>query len=501
MKKLSLLLACGLLNSLHADTTFSADRLKGFYDVFSCEEKDELAQAGLSSPCTITYNPVGPLPTPPPPVPTPDPTPGPAPVNNMLPFVIVNNSGLPDTEVYVFVQGKTDDANKDPVFIQFDSMTRQGTQVIVTPGNNSNQAQFTQPLSFFENGGRYEFYLPRTDSFLIMFSLHNKLDIPVIAGPKVQNPAFNNPNDPNGNFQTVWDQIEGAFVSSGTEVNLDATAVAFFSIPLYLYLNNPSPPSGSNCGLTQSRSSILSYLESVFSTVPPVPERSQWQNLTMGTSPVYRVLSTENAMAGGYFDVNYLDNASAYGYSYISDIWSGPTSFYKTHPSSLTIKIPNGKTYTGTVQSDNSIKFTSGSDTVIFGPPVTSSNYLLSTSWLIFAGEPIYSSETSAGDGVQVSKAFQEAIIAGIVPTTSLINAQTSTTLNVFRPYYQVNSNLSSFGRSRGPWYDLYSASLHACGLIYTFTYDEPLWDEVQLQQQTFTPGTYIGITIGNVTN
>ena len=239
----------------------------------------------------------------------------------------------------------------------------------------------------------------------------------------------------------------------------------------------------------------------MFGTVPPVPERAQWQNLTMGTSPVYRVLSTGNGMAGGYFDVNYLDHASAYGYSYISDIWSGPSSFYKTHPSSLSIKIPNGKTYVGTVQGDNSIHFTAGGDTVVFGPPVVSSNYLQSTSWLIFAGEPLYSSETSAGDGVQVSKAFQEAIIAGIVPTTSLIDAQTSTTLNVFRPYYQVNSNLSSFGRSRGPWYDLYSSALHACGLIYTFTYDEPLWDEVQLQQQTFTAGTYIGITIGNVTN
>ena len=41
MKKVSMLLAWGLLNSVNADSTFSVDRLKTFNDVFICEEKDE----------------------------------------------------------------------------------------------------------------------------------------------------------------------------------------------------------------------------------------------------------------------------------------------------------------------------------------------------------------------------------------------------------------------------------------------------------------------------
>ena len=108
------------------------------------------------------------------------------------------------------------------------------------------------------------------------------------------------------------------------------------------------------------------------------------------------------------------------------------------------------------------------------------------------------SSATNGADGIQVSKAFEEAIIAGIVPTTSLIDASTSNTLSSFKPYYQINSNLSGAGPYTGPWYDLYSASLHACGLIYTYAFDEPLWPEVLLASDTLQAGTYIGLSFPN---
>jgi hypothetical protein len=142
--------------------------------------------------------------------------------------------------------------------------------------------------------------------------------------------------------------------------------------------------------------------------------------------------------------------------------------------------------------------FISGSDQVIFAPPSFGPPYTSSTTYNIFSGLTLVSSATSAPDGIQVSKAFEEAIIAGIVPTTALINASTSDTLSIFKPYYRINPNLTGAGPVTGPWYDLYSASLHACGLIYTFAFDEPLWPEVLLESATLLPGTYIGITIGN---
>jgi hypothetical protein len=499
MKRFSLLFALSCLAVLHADT-LSKNHLNSFYDQFLCEEKDSLAQAGLTSSCSSTippspFRPIQPLPNPPTPTPPVNPSPPPS-MSGLLPIVIVNNSGLPDDEVYILVQGRVPIGGPQ-VFVDFD-MSGVGTNHVVSVGDNG--MTYTQPLSSFPSSSDgHVLYLPQIDSFIVLISLQNKLNIPVLTGDKIADPAFNDPSDPYNNYTTIWDQVEGAYVSTTPNINVDTTAVAFFSIPLYVYLSTPNAGSASNCGLSQTRASLMSYLQSALATVPPAVEAAQWKNLVLKNgSTIYRVISPGKAIAGGFFDQNYLDNAASYGYSYISDIWSGPNSFYKTHPSSLSIKIPNGSTYTGTVQGDNSILFVSGGNQVVFAPPTFGPPYTSSTSYLIFSGLPIYSSATIDADGVQVSKAFQEAVIAGIIPTTSLIDASTSSTLSSFKPYYRINPNLTGHGPVSGPWYDLYSASLHACGSIYTFTYDEPLWPEVLLQSDTLQAGTYIGITIGN---
>jgi hypothetical protein len=498
MKRFSLLFTCGYLTLLNAaPDTFSQERLKSFFDEFLCTEKEDLAQAGIGTPCSnFTLTPLSPLPDPPTPTPPPNPS-APPTMSGLLPVVIVNNSGLPDTEVFILVQGRVPIGGPQ-VFVDFD-MSGVGTNHQVITGDNGST--YTHPLSFFPStSDGHVFYLPQIDSFIVLISMQNELNIPVIAGNKIADPAFNDPADPYNNYTTIWDQVEGAYVSTTPNIAVDATAVSFFSLPLYVYLSTPNVGSASNCGLTQLRSTILSYVQSAFQTVPHATESAQWQNLILKSgSTIYRVLSPGKGIAGGFFDQNYLDHASAYGYSYISDIWSGASSFYRRHPSSLSIKIPNGSTYTGTVQSDSSIVFHSGSNQVTFGPPVLGPPYTSSTSYLIFSGLPLYSSATFDADGVQVSKAFEEAIIAGIIPTTSLIDASTSTSLTSFRPYYQVNPNLTGVGPYSGPWYDLYSAAFHACGLIYTFAFDEPLWPEVLLQSDTLQSGTYIGITIGSI--
>jgi len=267
---------------------------------------------------------------------------------------------------------------------------------------------------------------------------------------------------------------------------------------MVIYLSTADGGSASNCGLTQTRNSVMSYLEQVFATVPPTPENSQWSNLVLKNgSTILRVLSPGKAIAGGYFDQNYLDNFSSYYYSYLYDIWYGATAFYKTN--TLSIKIPGGKVYSGNA-SGNSLILTSGSDSVTLGPVALGPPYASSASFSIFsANKDFFSATTNTSDAIQVCKAFEEAVIAGIVPTTSLIDASTLTTLSSFRPYYQINSNLTGLGKVTGPWYDLYSAGLHACGLIYTFAFDEPLWPEVLLGSSTLQPTTYIGITIGKV--
>jgi hypothetical protein len=505
MKRFLILVAGLFSTTLTADsaTTFSAERLNEFYDEFACEEKQLLADDGLTSTC---YNSGGVSQLPDPPPATPPTPPGPpVPQAGLLPIVIANTSGYPDSEVWVLVQGRQQQVGGGgpQAFIQFPTGmpgTGIGNLVLAAPNTNGGTL-YSQLLTDFPTNmsGQRVLYLPNIDSALIFISLVNSLSVPVLASGKIADPAFNNPQDPYGNFMTIWDQVEAAYITTTSpNVNVDATAVSFFSIPLYISLFT-APGIYTSCGLSQTRSQILSYLQSVFATVPPPAEAAQWSGLAIpGGGTVYRVLSPGNAMSAGYFDANYLNNASAYGYSYLADIWTNITSFYQRNPGTLSIEIPGGAIYTGTVQGDNSILFTSGGNTVTFPAPTNGPPYTSSTSYNIFSGLNIFSSATSNADAIQVSKAFEEAIIAGIVPTTSLIHASTLYTLSVFRPYYQINKNLSPRGQSTGPWYSLYSQALHACGLIYTFAYDEPLWPEVLLATPVLTPTTYIGITIGN---
>ncbi len=490
MKRL-LFLACFCIFSPFSNADpFSQVDLNIFYNTFMCEEKNTLSEVGLSTVCTSGLNS---LPIPPPAVPVPNPSAPAAGPAGYLPIVIVNNSGLPDNEVFILLQGRVPIGGPQ-LFMDFNG-SGVGTQHVVSVGDNG--MTYSQPLSFFPASpdGGHVFYIPMTDSFLVFISLQNKLNIPVIP-TGIVDPAFDNPSDPFGNFNTIWDQFEGAYVSTSPNVNVDATAVSFFSIPLSIYLSTPTPPSASNCGLTQSRSSLMSYIETALSTVPPSPENAQWNKLVLKDgSTVLRVLSTGKGIAGGYFDVNYLDNQPIYNYSYLADIWYSAVGFYQNNI--LSIEIPGGAIYSGKAVG-NTLVLHSGPSQVILGPVTKGPPYISSTSFNIFSGISIASSATIPSDGIQVSKAFQEAIIAGIVPTTDLINASLLTTLSVFRPYYQVNPNLSSLGRLTGPWYDLYSAALHACGLIYTFAFDEPLWPEVLLASNTLLPATYIGVTIGN---
>ena len=433
----------------------------------------------------------------PPPNPPPPP---PSPVPGLLPVVLVNDSGLNDNQIFIVVTGR-DIATSQQVFVQFDTTTGIGTLVVALPGDNALLHSVTlaqlpsstpPPSPPSPPGTAHVFYVPPIDSALIFFSIGQALNMPVNPPNNIVQPNFTNPADPN--YNTNFDIFEFAFVNTVPNVAADATAVSFFSLPLYGFISTPSLGSASNTGLFQPRDFIISHAQSFFSSAP---EASQWNNLILrsGTN-VLRILAPAKAMTTvpPLFDPNYLDNAAAYGYSYINDIWTSPTSFYRTHP--LTLQIPtNNGLYTGVIQPDNSIVFTSGTNEVIFDPPTTVGE---TTTIKIFSGLPLFSFDNSGtGDGIQVSKLFEEGIIAGLVPTANtLSNAYLVSNQS---NYYMVNPNLSLMGKVTGPWYDLYSKALHSLGTIYTFAFDEPLWPQVLITSDTLTPNTYLGVTIGRI--
>ncbi len=271
------------------------------------------------------------------------------------------------------------------------------------------------------------------------------------------------------------------------------------------------PGSNHSSGLTQSRKEIINSVSTVLASAP---ESAQWNQLVIkdGSGNVLRIASPGKAMAASppVFDDNYLDNSTAYGYSYINDIWSSLTSFYRSNP--LKLQIPSGSIYTGVINADNTITFTTSppTHTVVFAAPsAPTPPTQTSTSYIIFGGQvppntpknaSLVLSHTPGGeaDAIQLCKLFEEGVIAAIMPTSSTIDALT---LASFRPYYQVNTNLSPVGQSGGPWFSLYSKALHAigAGLIYTFAFDDALWPEVQIHQNVQTPTNFLSITIGDV--
>jgi len=481
MKKLVVLCLLSLISAAFGSTQSSMEQ---FYKEFLCNEKRELHQAHLGPNCTfIPFDPDNPNPPP-------DPLPPPF-MPGFLPVVLVNNSGLPDNEVYVVVTGK-DETSLTQCFMQI-SGSGVGTLVIASPGDNATQYSLTLSQLPETEDGRV-IYFPHVASGVIWFSMQKPLDMPVNSPHDIVQPNFLSSTDTN--YLTNFDIFEVTYVSTGTNISADATAVSFFSLPLYGYISTPAPNSSHHTGLFQPRSYVMSHAENVLNTAVEV---SQWNNLFLRNgSSILRLVSPGKAISADFFDINYLDDASAYGYSYLSDIWTNGSSFYRNHP--LTLTIPNGTldTYTGVINLDNTITFTGANfgHTIVLAAPTTTAP---TTSFNIFSGKFFIVSDDSPGaaDGVQLSKLFEEAIVAGIVPTADTLSNPYM--ISNQPNFYNVNPSLSSAGQSTGPWFDLYSKALHSLGFIYSFAFDDAIWPQVQIFSNTLEPTTYIGITIGNV--
>lgn len=443
----------------------------------------------------------------------------PPPNDILLPIVLINNSGMPDEQVYIVVTGV--DLNPGPglnsqAFVSFSAGI--GTLKDLTPSSTPplDPTQFAYPLSSFPvASGGHVIYVPYISSALIYFSLGAPLTFGINGNAIIQ-PNFLDPN-----LSTIFDIFEFAYLKQTTpaslvSVSVDATAVTFFGMPLYGYLSTATTEFA-NTGLYQPRSFILSQVAQVFkANATNQPEQTQWMNLFFGATgqdvkTAYRILSPGKAMSPvpALFDPNYLDNQAAYTYSYIADIWSSMTSFYRANP--LMIKTPflpgfsSGETYQGVIQGDNSILFhstTTPANQVTFLPPtpLVGTSNTNTTTYNIFSGLNLFNPDTTPpallGDATQLSKLFEEAIVTGIVPATNTIISQTS--FQTTSAFYLPNNNLTGTGKMRGPWYDLYSKGLHSLGSIYTYAYDDEIWPNVLLSSPLFTPGqTYLAVTIG----
>lgn len=481
---------------LHSDPdTFSRARLEAFYLEFLTEERDLLAAGGISS------NPYSPPPTPPAPVYK----------TGLLPIVLVNNSGQPDSSVYVLFTGKNYDSPAAQVWGSVNTTpgASYGVMTLVPVTTSSTSLTYSYKLSELpqtSSGGRVV-YVPQMQSGLVWFSIDTALTMTVIDSSgtnTIVQPNFMNTSDVN--YYTNFDIFEFTRDTTDT-VYADATAVSFFSIPLYGYLSGVTSQS-STTGLYQARSYIMSKVASTFNTITQPTTQSQWNKLFLKNgNTILRLASTGKAISASLFDSNYLDDLAAYGFSYIQDIWSGGTSsFYAQNHLSMVVEVTSPSTatyhYAGHVNGSNQFVFvsTDSGPTVTFPAPVTTGGVTNTTTYDIFAAlnlvDPVNQPTAGTADDA-VSKLFEEALIAGLLPTTNTVSLSYLSSNQ--SSYYTVNPNLPTTGQNTGPWYDMYSRALHALGSIYTYGFDEPLWPQVLLKAPFVENSTYLSITIGSL--
>lgn len=470
---------------------------ESFINTFIIEEKDGLAGRGI---------------TPTPYVP-PKPPPAPLYKTGLLPLILVNHSTLPDSEVFILITAKnyaTPTNQQVWGVIDLTQGANYGNVTLQPVEVGDNSTTFSYPLSSLPitTGGRVIYIPPDTQSGIVWFSMENELTMTVAAGspPSIVQPNFTNPSDPN--YLINYDIFEFTFDNNNT-VFADATAVSFFSIPLYGFLNGATSQS-STTGLYQARSYIMEKAQGTFNSTAVGAAKTQWSGLfERANGQILRLLSTGKGIAASLFDANYLDDSAAYGYSYINNVWTGTGAYYLDNPllMSVTVTSPSTTSYNYTGQVNPTTKafvFTStnGGPLVTFLPPTTSPVPTGTTTFNIFSALNLTdpSSPPTAGTAADaVSKLFEEAVVAGLLPLPVGQTLSLGYLAANQASFYTIDPNLSPTGQATGPWYDDYSKALHALGSIYTYGFDEPLWPQVLLEAPFVNDSTYLSITIGSI--
>lgn len=525
--------------SLHSDQGIDKNRWEDFYDEFVCEEKDITSEVSLTESCTS--KPVPPSPPPPPPPPTGD----------LLPIVLINNTGLPDSDVYFVVFGTevTGCSSSGPVvgnqtFISFGPQPGPFSPYGVIDAGTYPTGPNVPPASTYSykfsdiptSNGRTVIYVPiKVQGGEIMFSINNSLPLVVTAGSiAVPNPALSTDTS----YNDIYGQFEFTLYPSGcadpsnpsanlNQLTVDATCVDYFGLPIQFTVF----PNNITAGVLLTRHQVLTDLKTSFNNAIGANSQTIWNSLIIQPggvgNPILRILGPGESMFGPLapiFDINYFDNAAQYGYSWAENVWYGTQAYYKNN--TLSITTSSGNNFLGKVSASNEFTFISTSTGETYAIPWQNSGTLAdATSASLFNvstnlpgmtytpknGSPCTIGNSgcpASSDAVDLTKILSSAIITGIIPggVTKLTNSGPSPT--TIDTYYLPNQNLPNNGDTFGPWFDLYSVGIIGAGTnltgndAYAYAYDDYLYSQSPTLQNvapsiaTISSDTYLSITL-----
>ncbi|MBS0653858.1 MAG: hypothetical protein JSR39_10100 [Verrucomicrobia bacterium] len=218
----------------------------GFFDEFLYEQKQDLANAGITNP------PPGTIAAPPGP-PTSNPLP-PAPLANMLPVVLNNTTGLPDNQVYVTLAGQ-EVAGSTQFFFQLNPSTGVFTPVPATSSTYS--PNYSYPLSSFPvsttsttSSPEYLAYVPSLAGARFYFSIQQPMYLQSDTPNAITAPTYYAFYDPN--YSNLYETIEltfnptggsgGAYIPWTASVNTTEVDAFCFPIRIGYFSYNPASP-------------------------------------------------------------------------------------------------------------------------------------------------------------------------------------------------------------------------------------------------------------------
>lgn len=422
---------------------------------------------------------------------------------------LTNTTGLPDSNVYILVKGLN--ANGAQSYLNI----FHGIGTTAPVNYSTVSATYSYLLSSLPGttGNRF-FYIP--DPFIsgrAYFSINYPLLLAIATDATTGQPTIVDPSnfslsDPN--YYTLYDKFEFTYnpPTPGANLYINPTAVDFFSLPISLQMINPIAGSLSASGFNLSRNTVLGGAQTVVTT-NDLTTANVWNNLFLPfllnpnsgsptLSTYLRITSPASATGPGSTTVNpshafpndYLSNFASYGFNYINNAWS----FYATPGNQLLIDTseiavffgpgissslyPAYYHFTGTVNGSNEFVFNNNL------PPPNNYTWTMqepTTTYPFFAGAGFTDDgEANNTPGAVIVRQITSAFDVGLFPVSfpaGSFNFMNQAYFVANKPiYFTPNPQWGVAGSTNGPFYDLYSKSLHSFGLpIYTFAYDDEL--------------------------
>ena len=415
-----------------------------------------------------------------------------APPTGYIPFTIVNNSGFPDSEVFVLILANNFDniitfaRNSDGLMLGTSSTPPPKTYVS-DPGSGVN------PLSFFLNNGVYTFYIPTTLNLTasrIYFSVGEPIDWFIPATGPVQVIAKDFADPTQDNYYTLFDKQEFTMVANDRLI-INPTLVDYYGLPLSFSINfldqtkNPPIQTTQFGGLSPTLTSLQIFTNYInaLTTLPTTPgggTEPKWSALHLtyappsGSSGNLRVLSPNqgiqtdsSVLTNPLFPIDYFLTNTFTQCDWLDQTWknAGNTAIYQTQ--SLYIDLStSGPTFgvaKGDVDNSGVFKFVAisgeGTGSTLDLPLPTSSKAFFTSTLTDYTPAPTITGNTAVAAAIW--QALSAGVITGIIPILGTTeNAPLSQSFFRQNPQFVDNANISCVG----PWYDYYSGTFISLG-------------------------------------